>query len=424
MAQTADSAWDAVVIGGGPAGMMAAGRAAELGARVLLIEKNPSLGKKLLITGGGRCNLTNAETDVRRLLAKYKENAKFLFSPFSRWSVAETLEFFNSRGMPTKEEAEQRIFPKSDSAQSVWDVLVQYLQEGGVQIRTESPASGLIATENLIQSVVTANGEEIRARNFVIATGGTSRPETGSTGDGFRWLRELGHTVQNPRASLVPLAIKNDWVKRLSGLSLDEINISTFQNESRQSSAHGKILFTHFGVSGPTILNMSGEIGELLKYGEVAISLDLFPKVDSGALDRKLQLIIGENINKRLKNTLKSLIPAALAREVIEISDIDPETPCHSITRESRKKLVELLKDLRVDVEDLLGLDKAIISDGGVDLREIEFSSMTSKLYTNLYLIGDILNINRPSGGYSLQLCWTTGHVAGSHIGNSLSKSP
>jgi hypothetical protein len=411
--------WDVAVIGGGPAGMMAAGRAAELGAKVILLEKNENLGKKLLITGGGRCNVTNGEQDVRQLLSKFKDNDKFLFSPFSQWAVSQTLEFFNSRGMETKVEPEQRVFPKSNSAQSVWDVLVEYMRQGKVEIHSNSPINDILTHGEHIQAARLLSGELITANSFVIATGGTSRPETGSTGDGFKWLKNIGHSVKEPRASLVPISIRNPWVKDLSGLSMNEIKLTAFQSNVKQFSVIGKILFTHRGVSGPTILNMSHEIGELLKYGDVDISLDLFPQIDSGQLDRELQEVLQDNINKRLKNTMKNLVPATLASTLIELSEIDPETPCHSIKRESRKILVKILKDLRMSVKGLLGLDKAVITSGGVELTEVDFKSMRSRLYPNLYLVGDILNIDRPSGGYSLQLCWTTGQVAGTHAAES-----
>lgn len=399
--------------------MMAAGRAAELGAKVILLEKNENLGKKLLITGGGRCNVTNGEQDVRQLLSKFKDNDKFLFSPFSQWAVSQTLEFFNSRGMETKVEPEQRVFPKSNSAQSVWDVLVEYMRQGKVEIHSNSPINDILTHGEHIQAARLLSGELITANSFVIATGGTSRPETGSTGDGFKWLKNIGHSVKEPRASLVPISIRNPWVKDLSGLSMNEIKLTAFQSNVKQFSVIGKILFTHRGVSGPTILNMSHEIGELLKYGDVDISLDLFPQIDSGQLDRELQEVLQDNINKRLKNTMKNLVPATLASTLIELSEIDPETPCHSIKRESRKILVKILKDLRMSVKGLLGLDKAVITSGGVELTEVDFKSMRSRLYPNLYLVGDILNIDRPSGGYSLQLCWTTGQVAGTHAAES-----
>jgi predicted Rossmann fold flavoprotein len=406
--------FDTIVIGGGPAGMMAAGRAAELGARVLLIEKNETLGKKLLITGGGRCNVTNAEFDNRKFLDKFKDQGKFLFSAFSEWNVQNTLDFFHKRVMPTKVENELRVFPVSNKAQSVWDVLVTYLKSGKVTVLSHSPVGEILFEEGSVTGVKLKNKEVIKAHSIILATGGTSRPETGSTGDGFIWLKKLGHTVIIPEPSLVPIAIKDAWVKKIAGVSLKEIKITTFQNGEKQDSLKGKILFTHVGVSGPTILNMSKDIGELLKYGEVVISLDLLPAMDYSALNSKLQDIFKEHSNKKFKNSLGTLVPTALAGIVVELSGINEDTQCNTISREERLALVQLMKAIPLHVHKLLGVEKAVTSSGGVSLDEVDFKTMRSRLFSNLYVVGDILNIDRPSGGYSLQLCWTTGFVAGS----------
>lgn len=421
-----DEIWDVAVVGGGPAGMMAAGRAAELGAMVVLIEKNDSLGKKLLITGGGRCNVTNAEFDNRKLLEKFRGNGKFLFSAFSQWDVGKTLDFFHMKKMETKVEKEQRVFPVSDKAKSVWETLVRYIQEYKVTVLSKSPVAGVVVEGKKVIGVKLNNRSTklgvdkiIYARSVIIATGGTSRPETGSTGDGYAWLRSVGHSVTEPTTSLVPLAVKDAWVKKLAGVTLTDIKLTVFQNGKKQDTYKGlpaqagKILFTHFGISGPSILNMSKDIGELLKYGEVIVSLDLLPALDYGKLNAKLQEVFKEHDKKKLKNSLSSLIPSALVPIAFEFSKINPETECNSVTREERLTLVKVVKDIPMRIDKLLGADKAIISSGGVSLDEIDFKTMRSRLYPNLYLIGDILDIDRPSGGYSLQLCWTTGFVAG-----------
>ncbi len=452
MAQKADKqtaeVWDVIVIGGGPAGMMAAGRAAERGAKVLLLEKNDSLGKKLLITGGGRCNVTNAEFDNRVLLKKFKDNDKYLFSAFSKWSVKETLEFFHLKNMDTKVEALQRVFPVSNKAQSVWDVLVAYMKEGNVTVRSKCPVTGFefelgeTGTNDKkdnnggkIIAVKLKGAERLRARQFILATGGKSHPETGSTGEGFEWLKEIGHTVIEQAASLVPVEIENAWVKRLQGVTLQNVKLSLYQNNVKQASGSGssngtkagsssaknlrknasigRILFTHFGVSGPTVLNMSHDIGELLKYGTVILSIDLLPEFDYAKLNLKLQEVLREHNNKLFKNSLGTLVSPAIAPIIVELSGINPETFSHSITREQRLALVQLLKAIPLRVQGLLGVDKAIITSGGVTLDEVDFKTMSSRIFPNLFLVGDILNIDRPSGGYGLQLCWTTGFVAG-----------
>lgn len=408
--------WDVIVIGGGPSGMMSAIRASERGARVLLIEKNDGLGKKLLITGGGRCNVTNAELDNRKLLSKFKDNDKYLFSAFSKWSVKNTLDFFNERNMPTKVEANQRVFPVSNSARSVWDVLVNDLKKNNVSIISNTEVKGFIKQDNKIVGIKIKNREDIKAKNFILATGGKSRPETGSTGDGFIWLKEIGHKVIDQDAVLVPVAIKDAWVKKLQGVTIDNAKITLLQNNEKQSSNIGRVLFTHFGLSGPSILNMSRDISELLKYGEVKISLDVLPSLDYGMLNEKLQNLFKENNNKKFKNALTELFKPSFSEAIAQISGIGGDTLCNSITREQRLSLIKLLKDIPMEVAGLLGVEKAIVTSGGVELNEIDFKTMKSKLYNNLFLVGDILNIDRPSGGYSLQLCWTTGFVAGDSV--------
>lgn len=416
MKKETQTKWDVVVIGGGPAGMIAAGRASSLGKKVLLLEKNTNLGKKLLITGGGRCNVTNNKTNTRELLAKYKGNDKFLFSTFSQFDVTDTLEFFHKRGMNTKEENEGRIFPVSDSSQTVFDVLYKYMQEGKVEIRKSSIVSG-ISTDKSDGTIIikTKSGNDIHAKSCVVATGGLSRPETGSTGEGFAWLKKLGHTINDNDAALVPIALSDKWIKKLSGVTLNDIKLITFQNNQKQDSYKDKLLFTHTGISGPTVLNMSKDVSELLKYGEVIISIDLFPGIDTNTLKQRLQTILVAESNKKLKNVLKDFIPSSLVSVILEMTEIDGQTFCHSVSSENRMKIVKQAKDIKLHVKGLLGKEKAIVTSGGVSLTEVDFKTMQSRLVPNLYLVGDVLNIDRPSGGYSLQLCWTTGYVAGSH---------
>ena len=428
-----EKVWDVIVIGGGPAGMMAAARAAEIlnakndeiestaqpgKSRVLLVEKNETLGKKLLITGGGRCNVTNSELDTRKFLEKFKDAGKFLFSAFSQYGVQEALDFFHMQNVETKIENELRTFPLSNSAQSIWDALFNNLMTQHVTVLSLSPVTEIIREQGNIVGVKIKNQPIIYGHSIIIATGGTSRPETGSTGDAYAWLRDLGHTVIEPTPSLVPLVLKESWIKRLAGVSIPDVKITVLQNNQKQETKKGKILFTHVGVSGPTILNMSRDIGELLKYGEVALSLDILPGLDYGMLNSRLQEIFKLNDKKKLQNALADLVPTALVSTILEISQINGDTPCNSVTREERLKLVETIKSIPLHVEKLLGVEKAIITSGGVALDEVDFKTMRSRLYPNLYLIGDILNIDRPSGGYSLQLCWTTGYVAGSSIEN------
>jgi predicted Rossmann fold flavoprotein len=410
---TSERIWDVAVIGGGPAGMMAAGRAAENGVSVILLEKNASLGKKLLQTGGGRCNVTNAEFDNRALLSKYGDSGKYLFSPFSTLNAKDAIAFFESRGMPTKIEAEKRVFPVSDSARSVHDILLRYMEAGKVTIATRSPVKKMLAENGMVRSVTLNDGTEVVARSFVIACGGASRPETGSTGDAFAWLAELGHTVSTASAALVPISVHETWVARVAGVSLKDIKISLFQYGKKQKSLMGKVLFTHEGLSGPGILNLSRDIGELLQYGDLGLEIDLLPDSGYEKVNESLQAILTEHHTKMLRNSLRSLISPALVPVILEIAQIDPEKKCNSVTRDERVRLMKLLKHLPLSVKGLLGLNRAVVTSGGVSLDDIDTKSMRSRLFKNLYLVGDVLDISRPSGGYSLQLCWSTGYVAG-----------
>ncbi len=408
--------WDVIVIGGGPAGMMAAGRAAQLGSSVLLLEKNSTLGVKLLITGGGRCNVTNNEPDLRTLVSRYKGSDQFLFSAFSQHSNKEALEFFHAHQMPTKVENEQRVFPASNTASSVWEVLVTYMRQGAVEILCGAPVIEIILDkEKQFEAIRLADGSQIKGRHCIVAVGGSSRPETGSTGDGFKWLKSLGHKIIPVSRALVPIALKDAWVKKLQGVALSDIKLTTWLDGQKEGSRKGKILFTHFGITGPTVLNMSRSIGELLPYGDVVITLDLIPKLDHGQLKEKLHGLLAAQSNKKIKNSLAQMIPAALVSVVLDLVQVNPETFSHSVSREARTMIISTMKAIPLQVKELLGSDKAVVSSGGVDLSEVNFKTMQSRLIPNLYVIGDVLNIDRPSGGFSLQLCWTTGTVAGSH---------
>lgn len=406
--------WDVAVIGGGPAGMFAAITAAEKGAKVVLLEKNRTLGKKLLITGGGRCNVTNAEPDQRTLLAKYKQAGKFLASPFSRYNNNEALAYFHEQGMPTKVEAEGRVFPLANTAKAVHQVLVDALDRAGVVVRTGERVSGFRMEDSRIVAAELQSKRVLRAQTFILATGGTSHPETGSTGDGYPWLRNLGHTVREPSAALVPVATKETWVKRAAGVALRTAKIRLIQNGEKKTEARGKILFTHVGLSGPGILNLSSTIGEMLDYGECVIELDLIPDMGYEKANAALQEVFKIHHVKKVRNALSSIVPAALAPSLLSLAGIDEDKPCNSVTRDERIRLMKTMKHLRVTAKHLLGMEKAVITAGGVDIREIDFKTMRSEKCVNLFLVGDVLDIDRPSGGYSLQLCWTSGHVAGS----------
>lgn len=407
-----DTLFDTAVIGGGPAGMMAAARAAELGATVALLEKNSGLGKKLLISGGGRCNILHAEFDTHALVAKYGMKGKSLYSTFSQFDAQGAWDFFESKGLKLKVEAEQRAFPVTDSAADVRRVLAAYMAQGRVQVLTGVTVKELETADGMITKIVHDSGF-IKAKNYVLATGGKSRPETGSTGDGFVWMEKIGHTVKQPEVALVPVTIKNPWVKDLAGISLKDVKLTVWEGTTKRESKVGKLLFTHSGLSGPLVLNMSKKIGEALKAGPVTLSLDLFWKLDPGALDKKIIEVFETGKNKMIKNNIGSLVQPRLGHTILALAGIDPSVSLHQLTREDRSAFASLLKDLPMSVSGLLGEDKAIVTGGGVDLKEVEFKTMRSKIFSNLFFAGDILDFDRPSGGFSLQICWTTGFVAG-----------
>jgi predicted Rossmann fold flavoprotein len=407
--------YDVIVIGGGASGMMAAGRAAERGKRVLLLEKNTALGAKLGITGGGRCNITNAEMDEHILLAHYGDAKPFLHSPFSQFGVEQTFDFFASRGLPLVVQARKRAFPETEKAEDVVRALMEYLKKGGVETRTRMNVEGFKNTKGVITSVL-ANGEEFSAKSFILATGGKSHPETGSTGDGFAWLADLGHAVKDPTPTIVPLAVRERWVKNLSGVTLKGVRIGFFLEGARKIVKTGDILCTHFGLSGPTILNTAGKVADLLHEGIVTAQIDVHPKEDIGSLDKKITEVFDAHKNTDLKNVWNEFAPVGTGPSLLPLlPGLDPNMKVHSVTKEQRRMMVDLLKTLPVTITGLMGYDRAVIADGGLSLQEVDTRTMRSVKYKNLFVTGDLLHISRPSGGYSLQLCWTTGYIAGSN---------
>ena len=395
----------------GSAGMMAAGRAAELGHKVLLLEKNARLGEKLNITGGGRCNITNAVFDLRPFIENYGEAKDFLYSAFSRFGVKETFDFFERLGLPLVVEARNRAFPKTQKATDVTKVLISYLKKHGVTVRTETAVTKVLTEEKRIVGV-SSGKEKFHASALIVATGGLSHPETGSTGDGFHWLETLGHRVRKPSPNVVPIEVRETWVKQLSGVSLSFMKIIFYLDGARSFSKTGKILFTHFGLSGPLIINSASQIKKMLERGKVTATIDVFPDTDLGSLEKKILQVLDVNKNKTLKNIFREMVPEGTAEAILPLSKIDPATKAHSLTKEQRKQLAQLLKSLPVTVAGLMGYDRAVVSDGGISLEEIDTRRFSSKLYPNMFILGDLLDINRPSGGYSLQLCWTSAYVA------------
>ena len=407
--------YDLIVIGGGASGMMAAGAAAKNGKKVLILEKNGRLGEKLSITGGGRCNVTNATYDIRKFLEKFGDAANFLYSPFSQFNIQDTFDFFEKRGLPLVVEARDRAFPNTQKARDVVNVMQKYASGKNINISTNNPVIKISADRDYrkIKFVETKIGK-YQAENFLIATGGASHTETGSTGDGFKWLKKIGHTVNESSPNVVPLRSHDKWVNDLSGTSLSFMKITFFVNNKKAFSKTGKILFTHFGLSGPLILNSAKKVSDLTHEGQVTAEIDCYPDTDHGSLEKSILKVFDKNKNKSFKNITKEITPPGLENALVEFHIVeDVDTKVHSISKEERKSIVRLLKGMPIRIDGLMGMDRAVISDGGIPLTEVDTKTMKSKLYDNLYLTGDILHINRPSGGYSLQLCWTTGYVAG-----------
>lgn len=407
--------YDVIVIGGGASGMMAAGRAAELGKKVLLIEKNTKLGEKLRISGGGRCNITNAEDDIHALLKNYGDSGKFLYSTFAQFSNKDTFSFFEKLNLPLVVQARKRAFPHTERAFDVYKSLETYMKNGNVTVIAGAKVNRLIKKEGKVGGVVV--GEvTFTAESYIVCTGGVSHPETGSTGDGFNWLKILGHTVSTPTPTIVPLATKEKWGHSLAGVSLSFMKINFFVDGVKKMSKTGKLLFTHFGLSGPLILNLAKSVGDLMHEGFVTATIDAYPDTDHGDLENKIIKIFDANKNKMIKNISDELVPHGMSEAIwYIIPEIKSDTKVHSITKEERKILVNRLKALPLTITGLMGYDRAVIADGGVPLNEIDTKTMRSKVMNNLFITGDLLHINRPSGGFSLQLCWTTGFVAGTH---------
>lgn len=395
--------------------MMAAGRAAECGARVVLIERNECFGKKLLITGKGRCNITNDEQDVKKFADAFGKKGKFLISSLNRFGVKDTIKFFEDRGVKTKIERGGRVFPVSDQAADIRKALEDYINKSHVTVLKNSVVKDIVFAGGKISHIILKNGKEIFADKFIIATGGMSYPGTGSRGDGFYWARKMGHMVIEPKPALVPIIVKEKWISDLEGLSLKNVKISVYQNNKKQYERFGEAIFTGEGMSGPIILDMSKRIWELLESKtSVMISIDFKPALEYPVLDARIQRDFKEASNKMFKNSLDELLPKKLIPVIIRLSRIDPEKPVNSIAKEERKRLLHLLKDFQLEVKKLDTIEKAIITSGGIDLKEIDPRTMQSKIIPNLYFAGEVLDLDGPTGGYNLQVCWSTGFLAGS----------
>lgn len=401
-----------IVIGGGPAGMMAAIRAAENFAEVVLLEKNNRLGKKLSITGKGRCNLTNT-AEISEVVKNIPGNGKFLYSALKNFSTADTINFFESLGLKTKIERGGRVFPQSDNAAEVIEVLTKKLAILNVDVRLNSKVTEIISDGKKILGVEV--GEKFfDADKIILATGGASYPATGSTGDGFKFAKKLGHTVTKIFPALVPLEVEEDFVKDLQGLSLKNVRVTLKADEKKVTEIFGEMLFTHFGISGPIILTLSGQAAKLLdekKFVEVVINLK--PALTAEQLDARILRDFEKFKRKSAKNSLVELLPQKLIPIILDLAYIDEEKKVDAITKIERQRLIKILQNLPLTVTKTRPLSEAIVTAGGVSVKEINPKTMESKIISGLYIIGEVLDVDGFTGGFNLQAAWAMGNAAG-----------
>jgi predicted Rossmann fold flavoprotein len=402
---------DIAVIGGGPAGMMAAGTAASEGADTLILEKNSVPGKKLLISGKGRCNITNAVDEKRHFIDAFGKNGKFLYPAINALDVNRTLEFFRGIGIETKVERGNRVFPLSDSAKDVQQALLKWLKKTGVSLLTGIEVKKLTGRTDRIENIVYDSGD-IEAASYIIATGGLSYPGTGSTGDGYRWAKSLGHTIVEPEPSLTSIILKEPWTEKLAGLHLNNINAELIKDGRKLSGRFGEAFFTREGLDGPVILDLSGEARNNIN-SRLKIRLDLKPALDHKKLDARILREIEKLGRGTLPQLLRKLLPAELVPVMEELSGIQHEKKISEISREERRKILHLLKSLEMEVAGTGDFKRAIVTKGGISLKEVDPKTMRSRLIENLFFAGEILDIDAVTGGYNLQACWSTGYLSG-----------
>ena len=400
-----------IVVGGGAAGMMACHAASLCGHQVTLLEKNEKLGKKIYITGKGRCNLTNA-SDMEVIFANVMSNKKFLYSAFYTFDNNQVIDLFETNGMATKTERGNRVFPVSDHSSDVIATMARILKNDGVEVKLNTTVDRLIINDNKACGVV-VNKKEIYADNVIVCTGGLSYPSTGSTGDGYRFAETAGHTVVECTPALVPFNIMEEWVKALQGLSLKNTAITIYDKDKKLYSDFGEMLFTHFGVSGPMILSASGNIKADKFKNPLKLIIDLKPAMSEEQLDKRILRDFDENKNKQFRNSINKLLPSKLVPIIIELSGIDPDKKVNEISKEERLGFVHLLKNLTMTINGLRGWNEAIITKGGICVKNINPSTMESKLVSNLFFAGEVLDLDAMTGGYNLQIAWSTGYLAG-----------
>ena len=405
-----------IVVGGGAAGMMAAVFAARNGQNVQLLEKNEKLGKKLFITGKGRCNITNA-ADIEDLFTAVISNPKFLYSGFYSFTNQQVIDFFEELGVKTKIERGNRVFPVSDHSSDVIAAFSRELKSLGVSVSLHTEVRELLCEQDKVCGVLLTNGKKMKADAVIVATGGISYPSTGSTGDGYRFAKETGHRVTELLPSLVPMEVRQWYAKELQGLSLRNIEICITDGKKKLYEEFGEMLFTHYGVTGPVILSASSVVGKTLRKKELTLHIDLKPALSEEQLDKRILREFDANHNKQYKNSIDSLFPAKLKPVMIELSEIEPEKKVNEITKEERQRLVHLIKDFTMTLTGLRSYNEAIITKGGVSVKEVDPGTMESKKMKGLYFAGEVLDLDAVTGGYNLQIAWSTGYLAGMNAG-------
>lgn len=404
-----------VIIGAGPAGMTAAYSASQNGIDVVLVEKNERVGRKLLITGKGRCNITN-NCEVEELIANVNTNGKFLYSAFYTFTNDAVMEMFESLGVRLKTERGNRVFPESDRAMDVVDAMARLIKRKNIKLVTGKTVKDIKEKNGKVESVVLSDGKEIKADAVIIATGGASYQRTGSTGDGYRLAEKLGHKITPLKPSLIGLEIQEDFVHKLKGLSLRNVAINVYGKKNKKIyDDFGEMEFTDYGVDGPIIKSASCIMKDLSKES-YKISLDLKPALDHEKLDKRVQRDFQKYINKRFENSLSDLLPSKMIPVVVELSGIDPATPVNSITKEERRNLVNTIKNIEMHVKRYRPMEEAIVTSGGVKTSEINSSTMESKLVEGLYFAGEVIDVDAYTGGFNLQIAFSTGYLAGNNI--------
>lgn len=398
--------------GAGPAGLIAAGKSAQRGNDTLIIEKNDRAGKKLLITGKGRCNITNG-TDIEGLIENVPGNGSFLYSSFYTFSNTDIINFFNENGLETKIERGERVFPQSDRAKDVVDTLERYVKGQGAKFLYNSALSDIKVSRGCVEGVVLNDDREIQCDSLILATGGMSYPRTGSTGDGYRLAKRLGHTVTDLKPSLVPLIAEENWVAELQGLSLKNVSITLADKRNKIIyEDFGEMLFTHFGVSGPVILSCSRH---LLKYDytDIKLYIDLKPALSEEKLDERIVRDFEKYSRKQYKNSLDDLLPQKMIPVVIKLSEIPEDKFVNQITREERRRLIKVLKRMEINIIGSRPIEEAIVTAGGISTNEINPSTMESKLVKGLFFAGEIIDVDGYTGGFNLTIAFSTGYLAG-----------